>query len=379
MHSHGSQGVGNDAPAIFPPEKGQSCSECRPPALYQHSVTTDSNGFIYVFGGSVSFVLRSNQIWRYDPESNEWAWLGGSSAFNTYGNYGTWRELSASAMPASRYSSGAAIHPRTGNLWLFAGQAYASGEESGPMNDLWEFDPSMLYFRWVSGTNSPNQFGVYNTRQQADSSTVPGSRAYHLFVADSSGSLWAGFGFGYGSSHSGNLNDLFLFDTNSLQWTWVHGTGAVDNAGIFPGTVDTESPENLPAGRRSAAFTIDRNDMIWIFGGQSSPPCSGRNDLWRFNTATYMWSWWGGASACDAWAVYGTKGVASTANVSGARYFAALAADASGNLWLTAGFGYIQTGTFGFLNDVWKWNPTEGWMWAHGSSLTHPGSGYNYA
>ena len=60
---------GNDAPAIFPPEKGQSCSECRPPALYQHSVTTDSNGFIYVFGGSVSFVLRSNQIWRYDPES----------------------------------------------------------------------------------------------------------------------------------------------------------------------------------------------------------------------------------------------------------------------------------------------------------------------
>jgi N-acetylneuraminic acid mutarotase len=70
--------------------------------------------------------------------------------------------------------------------------------------------------------------------------------------------------------------------------------------------------------------------------------------------------------------VYGTLGTAASANVPGSRFSAVTWVDASGNLWLFSGYGYDSNGAFGYLNDLWKFDPKLGtngeWTWMGGSS-----------
>jgi N-acetylneuraminic acid mutarotase len=102
----------------------------------------------------------------------------------------------------------------------------------------------------------------------------------------------------------------------------------------------------------------------------------GTNDVTDINVSCpNVWTWVGGSSVGAAAGVYGTLGVASTSNVPGARTGAGSWTDSAGNLWLFGGEGYDSAGTDGFLNDLWKFNPTAGtWTWISGSNL-HDGAG----
>jgi hypothetical protein len=73
----------------------------------------------------------------------------------------------------------------------------------------------------------------------------------------------------------------------------------------------------------------------------------------------------------------GNAAVASVA-APGARESAASWTDATGNLWLFGGQGYDSNGTFGYLDDLWKFNPkTDGtWIWFGGSSSANQGGTY---
>ena len=74
--------------------------------------------------------------------------------------------------------------------------------------------------------------------------------------------------------------------------------------------------------------------------------------------------------------VYGTLGTPAAANIAGGRYGATNWTDSSGNLWLFGGGGVDVNGTWGHLNDMWKFNPSLGsygeWTWMGGSN-TVPG------
>jgi hypothetical protein len=66
--------------------------------------------------------------------------------------------------------------------------------------------------------------------------------------------------------------------------------------------------------------------------------------------------------------VYGTQGVAAHTNTPGARDTSASWIDASGTVWLFGGFGYDSTGSYAYLNDLWKFSGGE-WTWVSGSNL----------
>ncbi len=66
--------------------------------------------------------------------------------------------------------------------------------------------------------------------------------------------------------------------------------------------------------------------------------------------------------------IYGTLGVASAANVPGARSNSISWADASGNFWLFGGSGFDSAGTQGMLNDLWKYGAGQ-WTWMGGSNI----------
>ncbi len=84
------------------------------------------------------------------------------------------------------------------------------------------------------------------------------------------------------------------------------------------------------------------------------------------------WTWEAGAAAVGASGVYGTLAAGASANVPGARESAGSWTDASSNFWLFGGVGYDATGSTGYLNDLWQFNPaTSEWTWFGG------GNGHN--
>lgn len=78
-------------------------------------------------------------------------------------------------------------------------------------------------------------------------------------------------------------------------------------------------------------------------------------------------AWMGGANTANQVGVYGTLGQADNANGPGARSLNAQASDSSGNFWLFGGYGEASA-SGGFLNDLWRFNPTDNtWTWIAGS------------
>jgi hypothetical protein len=58
-----------------------------------------------------------------------------------------------------------------------------------------------------------------------------------------------------------------------------------------------------------------------------------------------------------------------------------ISTDASGALWLFGGYGFDSFGNYGYLNDLWKFNPALGangeWTWMGGSGIVGGGDFYS--
>jgi N-acetylneuraminic acid mutarotase len=83
------------------------------------------------------------------------------------------------------------------------------------------------------------------------------------------------------------------------------------------------------------------------------------------------WTWAAGKNTPNNKGIYGRKGVADINNTPGSRVSAASCVDNEGNFILFGGYGtgFDYWGTEGYLNDLWKFNPTTGeWTWLSGSS-----------
>ena len=185
------------------------------------------------------------------------------------------------------------------------------------------------------------------------------------------------------------------------EWTWMGGSSAVGlnsgQAGVY-GVLGTASPTNIPGGREQSATWKDASGNTWIFGGygyDATGTVGQLNDLWKFDPTkgtSGQWVWMSGSTISPQGAsssfpygepgVYGTLGAASPTNVPGGREQTVTWTDAAGNLWLFGGIGIDSVGMYGYLNDLWKFNPNLGangeWAWMGGSKTaprTNPASG----
>jgi N-acetylneuraminic acid mutarotase len=121
---------------------------------------------------------------------------------------------------------------------------------------------------------------------------------------------------------------------------------------------------NVPGGRVGSASWTDSSSNLWLFGGSgfdATGKLLGLNDLWEFDTKAKTWTWVSGSSVGgNVPGVYGTQGAASPGNVPGQRSNPVTWTDKTGNFWLFGGLGLDSTSVYsaGFLNDLWKFNPT---------------------
>ena len=222
---------------------------------------------------------------------------------------------------------------------------------------------------WVSGPNTSNQAGSYGTIGDAATGNVPGARSGSVSWIDSSGNLWLFGGSGYDSA--GNidlLNDLWKFD--GTNWTWVSGSKTYGQAGSY-GKQGSAAVGNVPGARSGSVSWIDSHGYLWLFGGWGwdyAGNVSFLNDLWKFDSVNVNWTWVNGSKTSNQAGSCGTKGVAATGNVPGARQYSISWIDSSDNLWLFGGSGYDSAGDTGYLNDLWKFDGAN-WTWVSGFNI----------
>jgi len=83
----------------------------------------------------------------------------------------------------------------------------------------------------------------------------------------------------------------------------------------------------------------------------------------------YSWGWISGSSSTDQSGDYGTINVASSNNVPGGHALGGKWVGKNGDFWLFGGYGNASGSSYGFLNDMWKWNGSI-WTWTAGSDTS---------
>ena len=288
--------------------------------------------------------------------------MSGDSTTNNPGNFGIQGMQSPLNEPPSLYES-CEWTDLNGNFWLFGGLHF------GPIyNDLWKYDLVTNEWTWMKGSGVPNNLGTYGTQGVPSPTNNPPSLSYGINSwVDLSGNLWL-FG---GGGNNGVYSDLWKYDIQTNEWTWMKGPGVAYDSGSYGNRWIPDPSNNPPARSETAISWTDNAGDFWLFGGSGftffTPPSY--NDLWKFNIGSNNWTWVNGDSLTNHPSVYGTQGIEDTANTPGARWAYTRWKDNNGYLWMYGGAERWNTG-HEMRNDLWRFNPlTSCWAWMDGDTI----------
>jgi galactose oxidase-like protein/Kelch motif protein len=366
-----------------------------PPARVGAATWTDNAGNLWLFGGETPGAQFINDLWEYNPSAAIAAgYTGGEGSWTLQAGTGVDQK---GVYTAGTLTPGSRVNPvswtdASGNLWLFGGYGYDGSGNIGYLNDLWEYTGGAWV--WVSGgsTNLANQNGIYGTAGTAAASNAPGGRHEAVGWADANGNLWLFGGEGEDSvgTTNGILNDLWMYNIASKQWTFVMGSTVANQTGVY-GTIPLVGPPNTtnaagtagltgatagthPGSRWGASGWIDAGGNMWLFGGWGldATATNGNgalNDFWVYTPNTVAgqpgtWTWVKGSNTGSQNGVYGslTRPYATYYLFTpGGRSNATHWTDKNGNFWLFGGEGYDSTSTTGngYLNDMWRYVPYQ--------------------
>ena len=348
---------------------------------------TDQSGNFWLYSGG-ALTTSPRDLWEFNPSTTLWTWMAGDIQLQA--DYGVQGVAAATNTPGGRYY-GSTSTGADGKLWLFGGVGFADY-----LNDLWSFDPNTVMWTWEKGSNTASardqnsldgSLGVYGTQGIAAAGNTPSGRSLPISWQDSNGRFWLFGGYGFdANSITGWLNDLWMFDPSSGEWTWEAGNNtlvALDSNGDYGrkgayGTRGQGSKKNLPGSRYAAQAWVDSKGIFWIFAGlgaDSNGVLGPLNDLWSFDPSSREWTWVAGNDTTNnipgegPGGTYGTKGTLSASNYPGGRVGASTWTDWSGDLWLFGGNGFDANNYLNNLNDLWVYSPSTGeWGWMDGSS-----------
>jgi hypothetical protein len=374
-----------------------------------HAASTQSQGCtLWNYKGVVTASVNTVVV---DCGHNDWTWIDGTKTAGPIGapQYGSFPGTAPTTVPnpftntpGARYGA-AGWADKSGNLWLFGGDGWelAGGTPqdtlNAPMNDLWvcvmiggdycqwqlqgAYDPTVVTPPPPAQPTTVGKLIIANAQREGQggayvspgSAGTPAARLGASTWTDTTGNLWL-FG---GSNGSNYRNDLWEFNASTLsadftatagQWTWVSGSSAVDQSGIYPPTLNP-----YPGARTNAVSWTDASGNFWLFGGFGKDVAGTLgflNDLWEYTGGA--WTFISGSSLANQVGIYGTPGVASGTNAPGGRQEAVGWADAAGNLWLFGGEGEDGNNpptVNGILDDLWVYNITaKQWTFVMGNT-----------
>ncbi len=350
--------------------QGIASSTNQPPALSSMCKWTDKNGNFWFYGGQDNSYGLHNDLWKYNPVTQEWTWMTGTGIVNDTGDYGTQGVESPSNRPPGSYSSQTWVDS-SGNFWIF-GFFYSFGYV---YDDLWKYDISSNEWTWIKGPHVDGDLGSYGIQGVPDSSNNPELMDGGSGWTDNAGNLWL-----YGNTHN---SSLWRFNIATNTWTWMRGSNngnyRTGELAVY-GKMNVEDSANYPGVRVNFWSWKDNNGNFWLFGGSTHATFEmnvAKNDLWRFNPVSGNWTWINGDSSSNAFNEliyndYGTKCITNPMNTPDGRYNNGSASaswkDSDGNLWMFGGLGGNAMGQPGcLLNDLWMYCIAGNqWTWKGG-------------
>ncbi|MFY0689265.1 MAG: T9SS type A sorting domain-containing protein [Cyclobacteriaceae bacterium] len=297
----------------------------------------------------------------------EFGWMGGSDLLNQPGIYGTKGIADSENIPGARHYS---ISWLDGNniFWLYGGEGMDRDGNFGALSDLWRYDPNSDLWTWVSGSDLIGENSVYGELGVSSPDNTPGERDNATGWTDKNGDVWL---FGGGSLR----NDLWKYDVESNEWTWIAGSKESYQIPIH-GTKGVADANNAPGGRSRGVSWVDSDGKFWIFGGEGIDNNGDQglvNDLWQFDPSNKEWTWMTGSKTINQSGIYGELGIGNAENVPGARARLVSWTDLGGNFWLFGGHGQpIENLYSNIYNDMWKFSPDNNeWTWVNGDTITY--------
>jgi len=258
---YGTQGV--SSPANTPGSRAET-----------NATWVDSLGNLWLFGG-LDGSNSYNDLWKFDITTLMWTWMKGFNGGNQAGTYGTLGIADPSNTPGARFTYGK-WKDQYGKFWLFGGY---NGNSFDFYDDVWKYDPMLNEWTWESGSNQPNASDALTSNCNPDISNHPSGRhESRACCSDCAGHFWT---FGGEGPQFGIYSDLWLFDSNNLQWTLVNGDIQTSKPGIY-GIQGIASPGNYPKSRWGGLSWMDDNCRIWLWGGAGISVLDRLNDLWKF-------------------------------------------------------------------------------------------------
>ncbi len=345
--------------------KGIASDTTRPGARNGTISWQDKSGNVWLYGGAgyitgyTTATQYLNEFWKYNPVSNQWAWVGGSQTRVLSGVYGQKGVAAATNYPPPR-TSAVKWTDTAGNFWMFGGLGYGGvGSTAIDYGDLWKFDPVNELWTWVDGDTAGVTTGVYH-----GPSMRPGGRNAPATWVDKENNLWLFGGTGYAKATTrAVLNDLWMYNIATNTWTFQGGDSVVRAAGRYG------AAPQWPGARTGVILWQDDQGIVWLFGGSGHTTSSVTstagplNDFWKFDPATKTMTFIGGSTTPGAATSYGIKGDTALSNNPGARFSAASWVDANGKFWLYSG---ARTGTDRYT-DMWRYDPDiDRWAWLEG-------------
>jgi hypothetical protein len=152
---------------------------------------TDTSGDLWLFGGqgydSNATPGDFNDLWEFNPSTNEWAWIDGSSTVSAPvyvppGVYGTLGVPAPGNTPGGRQNASGWID-QSGNFWLFGGSGADANDTLGSLNDLWRFGAATSTPPAAAPTFMPPA-GTYTSAQSVTiNDSTPNATIYYAINA----------------------------------------------------------------------------------------------------------------------------------------------------------------------------------------------------
>jgi gliding motility-associated-like protein len=195
-------------------------------SAYNH--WTDAAGNFWLFGGN-RFANTYNDMWRYNPATNIWTWMGGSNVPNDPGNYGPLC-TAGGFRPSSRMETRTCWKDVCGRFWLMGGST--NNQLNQLVQDVWLYDPVLNEFllsRGGAAANQPASFGVMGVPA---ASNEPAGMAGSVSYTSLNGDMWM-FG-GLLNAAGGTSNALWRFQPDLSCFSIQFNLTATPVSGCFP-------------------------------------------------------------------------------------------------------------------------------------------------
>src|ERR1022692_2052154 len=138
--------------------QGSPSTYNHPPGAYGMAEWKDKDGNFWVYGGTWPYSY--NDLWKYNPLTNEWTWMKGTASIAQPPTYGTRGAPDPSNSPGERSLFAASWVDTSGNFWLFGG-GEAIGNTYNLKNDLWKYDIGTNNWTWMKGDSTVDPAGVH--------------------------------------------------------------------------------------------------------------------------------------------------------------------------------------------------------------------------